>query len=582
MNAAVAAEVDSIGTPAADAAMASSAQAAVNTASADSVINAAKSNTESAPAADIVIPPYVPTVADTAAANVAVGAAKINTANATAAAPSLSSNTLTVNTAAAANVAVDATPTNTVNTTAADVAQPVAVSAGENTVKIKGNEEGAENTGDTDETDEAKGSEEGNRSSVLAYISEQAAASAIATPSQKVTEKAVDGNPLKAKEDNSKSTVTDGARSTLPRAREEANNAAPEVKAGLAEGSLKTAASFLVTAHEAAPSENKTDLMHAEAGKGRQDGGQDKVVSETAEIKVHADEKKLFGTGAADLLSKKTDSATDGSPEPKLVQPAHAPADTPVKETREAVQHHRNLPVNATVDPLRADNVNAGAVNREVAPESHVSALYANTAPYGSDGSERRDDNAGKDQETLKADGVKSGAEGVFQSNNEKFKVETVDAKPAEAVRTEAVYEKLETGVKMSLARGGSEISLRLTPEHLGALHIKLSVDEGSVKARIVVESNAAKTVLDSDSARLKEVFAAQGLSLDRYTIELGVNSYSAGANPFSENGAKGEMYNRQSAWNRGEDKNEQAAEAKPYRWSENTRKSVGGVDLFV
>lgn len=613
-NGAVGVQVNSAETPAEGAAVASPDRAAVNAASTDNVINAVKSNRESAPAADIVIPAYVPTVADTAASNVAVGVAKTDRANATAAEPPLSSNPLTVKTAAAnasvnrvkgntatastaahllsqnvmdvnntsaATVAVDSTATNIVNTTAADSGKPSAASAEERAVKVEGAEETQE-TGDTDGTDGAKVPEDGDCSSVLTYISGQGGASAIATPSQKVTERAVEDNPSKVKEDNSGSRVTDGAMAALSYAQEKASNAVPEVKAVLAGASLKTIASPHVATLEAVPSEGITDLMPAESGKVRHEGGPDKVVSESAETKVHVDEKKLLNTGAADFVSKKADSVTDGRPEPELVRQTDAPALAPVKETRQTVQHHGDLPVNTVKDPIRADNVNSGAPDNETAPVGRVSALYANTASYGSDGFERRDENAGKNQETLKADGVKSGVDAVFQSNNEKFRTETVDSKPAEAVRTEAVYEKLETGVKMSLARGGSEISLRLAPEHLGALHIRLSLDEGSVKARIVVESSAAKTVLDSDSARLKEVFAAQGLSLDRYTIELGVNSNSAGANPFSENGAKGEMYNRQSAWNRGGDKCEQPAEAKTGRWSENTRKSIGGVDLFV
>lgn len=109
----------------------------------------------------------------------------------------------------------------------------------------------------------------------------------------------------------------------------------------------------------------------------------------------------------------------------------------------------------------------------------------------------------------------------------------TYDASDASAgVKTPAhekaqVFEKLDYGVRMSLAQGGKEMRISLHPGHLGSLNIKVNVADGFVKADIMVDSQAIKMVLDGDSSRLKEIFTRSGLVLERYSVTVNPDASS-------------------------------------------------------
>jgi flagellar hook-length control protein FliK len=100
------------------------------------------------------------------------------------------------------------------------------------------------------------------------------------------------------------------------------------------------------------------------------------------------------------------------------------------------------------------------------------------------------------------------------------------------------VYEKFGQGLRMTLAGGGKEVRVKLVPERLGELLIKVSRDANGVSAKIVVESAAIKGILESDAGRLKGLFAEQGLELNKFSVEVG--SHWGGAekeNPWADNG---------------------------------------------
>jgi hypothetical protein len=90
----------------------------------------------------------------------------------------------------------------------------------------------------------------------------------------------------------------------------------------------------------------------------------------------------------------------------------------------------------------------------------------------------------------------------------------------------------------MTLAGGGKEVRVKLVPEHLGELLIKVSRDDNGVSAKIVVESVAIKSLLESDAGRLKSLFAEQGLELNKYSVEVGAHGPGPEReNPWTGNG---------------------------------------------
>lgn len=121
---------------------------------------------------------------------------------------------------------------------------------------------------------------------------------------------------------------------------------------------------------------------------------------------------------------------------------------------------------------------------------------------------------------------------GLNPLNRQNAAYETAAAAGRDLSRVEKteVYEKLSTGVRMSVAKDGGEVKLSLRPDHLGNLSIKLNIDDGMVKARIIVESAAVKDALDADTAGLRDVFTKNNLVLDRYTVEIAHKGFSADA----------------------------------------------------
>ncbi len=116
---------------------------------------------------------------------------------------------------------------------------------------------------------------------------------------------------------------------------------------------------------------------------------------------------------------------------------------------------------------------------------------------------------------------------------------------------TVKVYEKFSQALKMSFLAGGRQVNLRLSPEHLGTLEIKLTGDGENVNARIIVDSRAVKNLLDSDSAKLRELFAQQGLNMDKYSVDVREQSVGTDGNKGAELWERSESKGRRREGNR-------------------------------
>lgn len=97
------------------------------------------------------------------------------------------------------------------------------------------------------------------------------------------------------------------------------------------------------------------------------------------------------------------------------------------------------------------------------------------------------------------------------------------------AVAQAEVFERLGEGVRFSASNGMKEVRINLHPEELGGVTIRLRVDNNSVSAHILVDSQSVKSIFDSDTGRLRDVFAQNGLALDKCTVELGSGQSFAG-----------------------------------------------------
>ncbi len=101
----------------------------------------------------------------------------------------------------------------------------------------------------------------------------------------------------------------------------------------------------------------------------------------------------------------------------------------------------------------------------------------------------------------------------------------TPAAQPADP---NAIVDQLLRGVAVHVADGSSEVRLRLVPEQLGDLSVKLVVAGGAVDASITAHSADAQSALAGAQSQLAKTLADAGLKLQSFTVALAGGSADA------------------------------------------------------
>ena len=94
-------------------------------------------------------------------------------------------------------------------------------------------------------------------------------------------------------------------------------------------------------------------------------------------------------------------------------------------------------------------------------------------------------------------------------------------------VDANAVVDQVLRGVNVRTSDGSSEVRLRLVPEHLGDITVKLVVTGGSVDASITTHSADAQNVLAGAQNQLAKSLADAGLKLQSFTVALSGGAFS-------------------------------------------------------
>jgi len=112
-------------------------------------------------------------------------------------------------------------------------------------------------------------------------------------------------------------------------------------------------------------------------------------------------------------------------------------------------------------------------------------------------------------------------------------------------VDANAVVDQILRGMAIRTTDGQSEVRLRLVPENLGDVSVKLVVSGGSVDASIVAHTADAQTALAGGQNQLAKTLADAGLKLQSFTVGL--------AGDFSGNRDQSRPHDAQtrSAWRR-------------------------------
>ena len=98
----------------------------------------------------------------------------------------------------------------------------------------------------------------------------------------------------------------------------------------------------------------------------------------------------------------------------------------------------------------------------------------------------------------------------------------TLPAVPAAPhVDPSAVVDQILRGMQIHTADGQSEVRLRLMPEQLGDVSVKLIVSGGSVDATLTANSAAARDALAGGQSQLARTLADAGLKLQSFSVGL-------------------------------------------------------------
>jgi flagellar hook-length control protein FliK len=94
------------------------------------------------------------------------------------------------------------------------------------------------------------------------------------------------------------------------------------------------------------------------------------------------------------------------------------------------------------------------------------------------------------------------------------------------------------------LTGGGGQVRLRLHPPELGTLQMTLRIEANVVSAQLEVENSLAKDALLNNVQTLRDRLSEQGMTVDRFEVNVRADSQSAPQNAFGDSDSQ-----RQSRW---------------------------------
>ncbi|MDH5751515.1 MAG: flagellar hook-length control protein FliK [Deltaproteobacteria bacterium] len=97
-------------------------------------------------------------------------------------------------------------------------------------------------------------------------------------------------------------------------------------------------------------------------------------------------------------------------------------------------------------------------------------------------------------------------------------------AKDSTEVKTaREVISRLAQDVRWMVNNRRSEMSVRLNPEHLGQMQLKVTKQDGTLRVEMTVDNHAAKQLLDSRMVDLHEILAQENLGAETFSVNVDV-----------------------------------------------------------
>lgn len=102
---------------------------------------------------------------------------------------------------------------------------------------------------------------------------------------------------------------------------------------------------------------------------------------------------------------------------------------------------------------------------------------------------------------------------------------QALDAKVGKTI-SDSILNQIAEKIKLNVGGEFKSIEMQLYPEHLGKVGIEVVAREGMLTAKIYVENEAVKNVLETRLAELKESFNNQGLKVEDVEVTIASHSF--------------------------------------------------------
>ncbi|TGK12482.1 flagellar hook-length control protein FliK [Leptospira fletcheri] len=172
-------------------------------------------------------------------------------------------------------------------------------------------------------------------------------------------------------------------------------------------------------------------------------------------------------------------------------------------------------------------------VTREKKSESYAQISKSSSVKLqAAEDAGTKSDSGGKDkqnQESFHRQGnettlslIKAGM-GVADKDSASFeKSRAVSTRTSDPGVARENFQRLVQSARLHIVENGrSEATLRLNPQELGRVSLRISVEEDRVQGRILVESEEVKRMFSGDLEQLKKDFKDQGLVLESLSVEV-------------------------------------------------------------
>ncbi len=132
-----------------------------------------------------------------------------------------------------------------------------------------------------------------------------------------------------------------------------------------------------------------------------------------------------------------------------------------------------------------------------------------------------------KRQDSAKGKSDASGMVGIGSQKSEAVRNHEAMVSKVDRSVMKQVVQKVTANVKV--LQGGKALEIKLTPEHLGKVMMKLEMNKGELSASIKVENSEVKASLEASLAELREALNAKGVSIKEINVSVSKDGHRGG-----------------------------------------------------